>query len=757
MGDTRNTSEYHSEIVPDSTTRDSILRKLLPTRSMDSIEEQPSSPSKPYSMPSSSMATNLPKAASDTARPASRWAKSVTYGRKKDTPQEENDTEPESDAMDVTDTPFPSTSRATFTTPAPKPRGKAIAASPLRKSRSPSPKLGDGSNSDEDDNVDLGNSSSASKFGLTNWRNELNAIDKQFDEEEEEEIIMRRSRTEHSRPSEDEDAEMDTEQDSNVAANPTRAANLHLTSSLSTLSSEDTAQSPSSSANKPYRSRKAITTLESSSEPDEDEDPLGSTSVANSRSHRPVKKRAIMESDEEEEPVERPSKLSRRSLAADTSRSSVSPQQAERMFDSPATKIDGSPPSTPPEDPDATAAMPDVSSSALSRSKKGKRVSSTGKPKKLSKKEQHNMWMETEILKAQAPIHVPEEEREQPRLSMMDLFQRIGKVVPSGHTAQFNRRRTEISSDPIVDSSQPAPSSTAVVSSGATFCPETPVFESQAPGSAGRASRVLVPNSSHASIDGSAQVNRMLSNDDEDDSDKIPGLTEQIKKEDELRKKERAQKELKERKLRWAEQQRKAEEERKKKAAILLDDDDDDEEELEIEHAMAESQSQSLEIVESQHGQFNTGEQLRKAVVKDRLHAAISPFKPSSASKAPKEFRHPRKSMPTTDSFIEYLGKTDLLGVKSKPVAPKSRASMPMIKKPSTFGPVDLKTKLLQDVRLADAKTRRERDEEWEGRGGHAGRKQQIEQATKLKQVGGEKILEEWAKKGLEVASASSM
>lgn len=182
--------------------------------------------------------------------------------------------------------------------------------------------------------------------------------------------------------------------------NPPRAGNLHLTSSLSTLSSEDTAQSPSSSANKPYRSRRAITTLESSSEPDEDEDPLGSTSAGNSRPHRPVKKRAVMDSDEEGETAERPTKLSRRSLAADTSRSSVSPQQAERMFDSPLAKIDGSPPSTPPEDPDATAAAPDVFGSAPSKSKKGKRVSSAGKPKKLSKKEQQNMWMETEILKA---------------------------------------------------------------------------------------------------------------------------------------------------------------------------------------------------------------------------------------------------------------------------------------------------------------------------------------------------------------------
>ncbi|KIO19247.1 hypothetical protein M407DRAFT_31099 [Tulasnella calospora MUT 4182] len=244
----------------------------------------------------------------------------------------------------------------------------------------------------------------------------------------------------------------------------------------------------------------------------------------------------------------------------------------------------------------------------------------------------------------------------------------------------------------------------------------------------------------------------MLSNDDEDDDGMLPDLAAQIKKEDELRKKERAQKELKEKKLLWAQQQRKVAEEKKRKAAAMLDD--DDEEELEIEEAMADSQGQSLEIVESQHGQFNTGEQLRKAVVKDRLHAAISPFKPSSASKAPKEFRHPRKSMPTTDSFIEYMGKTDLLGVKSKPVAPKSRASMPMIKRPSTFGPVDLKSKLLQDVRLADAKIRRDRDEEWEGRGGHAGRKQQIEQAAKLKQIGGEKVLEEWAKKGIEVAEA---
>ncbi|KAG9043450.1 hypothetical protein FS837_009518 [Tulasnella sp. UAMH 9824] len=718
---------------------------------MDSIEEQPSSPSKPYSMPSSSMATTLSRPAQDTARPAPRWAKSVTYGRKKDPVAEENDTEPESDAMDVTDTPLPSTSRATFTTPAPKPRVKTTAASPSRPSRSPSPKLGD--DSDDEDNVDLGNSSSASKFGLTNWRNELNAIDKQFDEEEEEELMKRRSRPEHSRPSEDEDAEMDTQHDSTVDVNPPRAGNLHLTSSLSTLS-EDTAQSPSSSANKPYRSRKAITTLESSSEPDEDEDPLGSTSAHNSRSHRPVKKRAVMDSDEEGEVAERPTKLSRRSLAADTSRSSISPQQAERMFDSPLAKIDGSPPSTPPEDPDSTAAAPDVSSSALSKSKKGKRVSSAGKPKKLSKKEQHNMWMETEILKAQAPVHVPEEEREQPRLSMTDLFQRIGKVVPSGHTVQFNRRRTEISSDPIVDSSQPMPNSTAVVSSGATFCPETPVFETQAPGTGGRIGRVLVPNSSHSSIEGSALANRVLSSGDEGDSDMLPDSAEQIRME-ELRKRERAQKELKEKKMLWAAQQRKAADEKRMRAAASLDDDDEDE--LEIEVAMADSQSQSLEIVESQHGQFNTGEQLRKAVVKDRLHAAISPFKPSSASKAPKEFRHPRKSVPTTDSFIEYLGKTDLLGVKSKPAVPKSRASMPMIKKPSTFGPLDLKSKLLKDVRLEDAKTRRERDEEWEGRGGHAGRKQQIEQAAKLKQLGGEKALEEWAKKGIEVAEAGGM
>lgn len=330
-----------------------------------------------------------------------------------------------------------------------------------------------------------------------------------------------------------------------------------------------------------------------------------------------------------------------------------------------------------------------------------------------------------------------------------------GRVVPSGHTAQLNRRRTEISSDPIIDSSQPMPSSTAVVSSGATFCPETPVFETQAPRTGGRTGRVLVPNSSHGSIEGSAQANRVLSSGDEGDSDMLPELTEQIRKEEELRKKERAQKELKEKKLLWAAAQRKATEEKRKKAAALHDDDDEDE--LEIEVAMADSQSQSLEIVESQHGQFNTGEQLRKAVVKDRLHAAISPFKPSSASKAPKEFRHPRKSMPTTDSLIEFVGKTDLLGVKSKPAVPKSRASMPMIKKPSTFGPLDLKSKLLKDVRLEDAKTRRERDEEWEGRGGHAGRKQQIEQAAKLKQLGGEKALEEWAKKGIEVAEAGGM
>lgn len=289
--------------------------------------------------------------------------------------------------------------------------------------------------------------------------------------------------------------------------------------------------------------------------------------------------------------------------------------------------------------------------------------------------------------------------------------------------------------------------------SGATFCPETPVFDSQA---SGKNSRVLVPNSSHDSIDGSARINRTSISEDEDDNDRLPDLEEQIRKENELRKKEQAQKALREKKLLWAAQQRKAEEERKKKATALFED-EDDEEELEIEGTMVDSQAESLEIVESQHGRFNTGEHLRKAVVKDRVHAAISPFKPSSVSKAPKEFRHPRKSMPTTDSFIEYVGKTDLLGVKSKPPPPKSRASMPMIKKLSTFGPLDLKGQLLKDVRLMDAKTRRERDEEWEGRGGHAGRRQQIEQVAKLKQLGGEKTLGEWAKKGLEVAETDEM
>ncbi|KAG8975116.1 hypothetical protein FRB90_009600, partial [Tulasnella sp. 427] len=453
-----------------------------------------------------------------------------------------------------------------------------------------------------------------------------------------------------------------------------------------------------------------------------------------------------MDSDDEEESPERPSKVSRTSLAADTSRSSVSPGQGERMFESPLNKDDGSPPSSPPEDPDSTAVAPEATGGSSSKAKKGKRDSSSGKPKKLSKKEQYNMLIETEALKAQAPINVPIEEEEQPRIKVMDVLKLI--AFP---TAKSNKRHSEIASDPIVTSSQPAPTlAAAVTSSGAPFCPETPGFEPKSSANG----RVLVLNSSTTSVDGSANPNRTLPMSDDVF---LPGPEDHAKRENDRRAKEEAHKELQKKKLLWAKQQREAEEERKRKAtAAMFAKDDDDDDDLEIELTAVDSQSQ-LEIVESQHGRFNTGEQLRKAVIHDRVHAASSPFKPSSASKAPKGFQHPRKSMPndSSESFIEFMGKRDLLGVKAKPAIPKSKSSVAMIKRSSTTRGEDIRLQLLHAVRQNDAKVRQERDEEWEGRGGLAGRKQQIEQAAKLKQQGGQTSLQEWAKKGIEATEAS--
>lgn len=202
MGDT----DYASDIVPDSTTHESIRRALAPTDSMSS-SELASSPSKPYSMPPSSM-TTVAVAPSESARPASRWAKTVTYGRKKDIQAADQD---QGDAMDTTEVPFSSSTRTSFATPANKSRSSA---GPTRIPRSPSPQLGDGDDTDQDNDGEIDPEISFTSKFRSSLRNALDAIDKSFDEDDEDE--GRQSNTERSTKSTDEDgdASMDTEPES---------------------------------------------------------------------------------------------------------------------------------------------------------------------------------------------------------------------------------------------------------------------------------------------------------------------------------------------------------------------------------------------------------------------------------------------------------------------------------------------------------------------------------------------------------------
>lgn len=185
-----------------------------------------------------------------------------------------------------------------------------------------------------------------------------------------------------------------------------RTTSLRLDSSLTTIPS---ASSQSIISPPKYRSRKAYTTLESSTDHDESDDEMHDPlSPQRPRQHRPLKKRAIMESDDDDDaeasPQGRPNKVFRRSLAADTSTSSVSPAP-DRMFGSPMNQPEeGTPPSSPPEEPAPTAAALDVSAE-LTKSSKGRRKSATGKSdgekrKKLTKKQLHESRLETERLKA---------------------------------------------------------------------------------------------------------------------------------------------------------------------------------------------------------------------------------------------------------------------------------------------------------------------------------------------------------------------
>ncbi|KAG8965892.1 hypothetical protein FRC03_012824 [Tulasnella sp. 419] len=639
-----------TEIVPDSTTHESIRRQAM----MDTSpfhSSRPSSPSPP------TITTTKPQSASQQPSFIRRSSNAITYGRRKLA----EEPLPTPDASIVIDTSTTSTRFDQQVTPP-------------------------DSDKDDDESDDEGNS----KF-VFSFRKDLEIIDKQYDEEE------------------------DTRQPSAAVQ---EHAPLQKSSSLSTLPTESEPFSSPRATLKTNLSkpRRSVTTLESASEAESDDDqsPKSPSPVKQRSVHRPIKRRAIVDSDSENE-----GNSSRKSSPAQRqttpSRPSSSRPALEQLFDDDSPLKQKSSPRSSSGNNAEQDPVSDASSSSRSKSRgaksRNKDKTKAGKIRPPTKKELRETRKEQTALLAAQCIEVPREEA--PRLSVGSIVAKIASQYASGKKGGL------ISSDPI--SSSPGHSFTnahaplkredsstlSEIANSSPLRPSATLTPGLTKSTSTRRStpETRTPLSDPPSAPPAKQLSLFGIHDDDDEE--MPSINEITKHSTELENKKKAA-EMK--KLVLARQ--------KAAEAARRHHEEDDDDDLEIENAGVEESQESLVIVEKVPGKLKTSQALARHVLGDQLASAQKKKRTISLAKPPPGFdKRKSEQSGTTESQLIYAARHNRFGLTdskdlSKPRKSIGNAAKGVVQQDQIF-------KMLKEkIDVHSKQIRNDKEQEWVDRGG---------------------------------------
>lgn len=344
-----------SEVVPDSTSHEAVLRKLSQTDSSDSIDNHPSSPTQRLSgPPSTSRSSSYKRMKESSEPPQSRRQAAITYGKKRDAlPMDEDEEHEEHHLQDATAT--ADASHSVF--------GSAGILDESSESPKKQTAWQDVDMGSDDDDTAPGEVTSVKKFRF-GFLKELDELNKRFEEEDRKDeqlgganrgvmAGLTRSETE-GRTGPGEQPQWPSLTTSRLTLDPLHVGlappphHLFATSSLSALTLSSSTSSPEHlpASLKPRPTRRVVP-----SSPNDRDTELEEDGLQTAQTLRPPKKRrgVIPDSDSEKSPFHSPTsppKLSKRS-----SPSSPSSPTPDRVFGSPPSDGPDHRPSSPPTSP----------------------------------------------------------------------------------------------------------------------------------------------------------------------------------------------------------------------------------------------------------------------------------------------------------------------------------------------------------------------------------------------------------------------
>ncbi|KAG8850256.1 hypothetical protein FRB96_000488 [Tulasnella sp. 330] len=710
------------EVIPDSTSHDAVLRRLSKSDdSSDPLDYQgPSSPTRRLSRPPPTSRSTSYKHMDDiTERPQPRRKALVTYGRKKDILVEE-------DIEVQGDDPVVDAIRAANASCSPFGNAGVLSDEPSSRIGAHSKPVDAEVGSDAEDNSDAEDEESGalkSKHQF-DWRKALADVDKAYDEKE---------RMEEKNPSV-----------------PTSSRHLLATSLVASLPSSSTSRGspkiPAASSKSRTARRSIVRVSSSESASDRDSEPEHSSTTA--RKSKKQRRAIVPHSDSDEaspirtsssQPNIHPSSK-RRSNSLPSSDISPAP---DRVFGSPppvealnnSARL-SSPPTSPndeDEEPVASTRVPAVDFTGEMAKGKMKRRKSEDKAakekpqkvKSLSKKVQLETTKEQARIMASKPVIMPAPE-EQPRFLISNLFQKVqGRNIPK--FSLTSAAAGEISSDPIVGSSQVVEvSGTCTTLNNSTpHTPDTSIGSRNDSGS----SASKTPTKQPCIVTERPRSGREdieLCIDEDDDGVDLPTLKTLDKQADQKKAEREACIRAEAEQLEKAKAEERFQEFRRKKQEIAARQmsavvpagpaDEDDDEELEIE-------ATAVDPLPSKSG----------FTLKAPPYHISSKGKPTIVS---------RKSI--TDAA------TTVVTVTSKLMTAHH------ITKVQKTGTDQVMEQLRKAAIKQNTEARKNKEEEWLGRGGKSAKQKQIEDMEKRKQVQGSPYvldteLSKWVSKGVAV------
>ncbi|KAG8994746.1 hypothetical protein FRB94_012594 [Tulasnella sp. JGI-2019a] len=710
----RDQNQQHDEIIPDSTSHDSILRRLTKSDCSD-FDGQPSSPtqrlsSRPTLAVQSRSISHTKMMEDATERPQPRRRVAVTYGRKKDVALDVMETQEEDrTVIDVTDD--VNGSRSTF--------GDAILPQEPSNKVATRSRLIDVDIGSDDDESDAGGdeaSSGPSKFQF-GFRKALAAVDQQYDEQDEAE-------KQNPKPAATR---------AGSASSPTRAP---ATSSTGRPARPSVDRGSDSDSGRDAALNQSSSTARHSSKP---------------RPKKQQRRSIIVNSDSDEaSPIRNTSpRHKRRSKKNDASPSSNMSPAPDRVFGSPAlaevtpSERLSSPPTSPDdedEDQNASArvAAPDFTgetSRAKVKRRKGEEKASKEKAPKvrsLSKKIRLEMDKEQARIFADKPIVLPIPKEEQPRYSLGKFFQKLQGANIPGMKSQGSTSIVsgEISSDPIESSQSQPPEISGTCTTLANSIPTTPdaslgpTNDNNRSSSSPRTHTADTKTRRGAELGGNDDL--ML---DDNDADDPPSLDEYVARHDAEKRKTAAEQRDKarqdEKRRAFLQQKREyvAQQERQQQQQAKNAAPDDDDEELEIEATAVDPPPQTKSTF---------------YLKPPPHHSTVSKTKPSTALPSRKSINKAEGSLATSKLMTAHR-----------------------IVKVHKVDAADVMDQLRRDGMKQNTEARKSKEEEWVGRGGKTAKQKQIEDLERRKQglddVGGgvaavEDELSKWVRKGVAVA-----